>query len=101
MCHVDSCHRMILPWAPFQKESYNKIVDIAELNSSNIELRLRFVVRFFLKQVPGNVGHVIKVWVGSGGENAFSKYRIPPNYHPCPHNPPPDFLLYFYLLSPT
>ena len=41
------------------------------------------------------------------------KYRIRPNYRPCPHNPPPltyyrplddlfpDFLLYFHLLSPT
>ena len=28
-------------------------------------------------------------------------YRIQPNYRPCPHNPPPDFLLYFHLLSST
>ena len=29
-------------------------------------------------------------------------YRIWPNYRPCPHDrPPPDFLLYFHLLSPT
>ena len=48
-----------------------------------------------------------------------SEYRIRPNYRPCPHNRPPDFLnfiftyyhilddlcpdflLYFHLLSPT
>ena len=50
----------------------------------------------------------------------YNKYRIQPNYRPCPHNRPPpltfyfiftyyrpiddlfpDFLLYFHLLSPT
>ena len=69
--------------------------------------------------------------LASGGSIIFGKlkhpyadhhsntYRIRPNYRPCPHNPPPDFLLYiftyhrplddlfhdfllyFHLLSPT
>ena len=28
-------------------------------------------------------------------------YRIRPNYRPCPHSRPHDFLLYFHLLLPT
>ena len=43
------CERMVPPWALFYKESYNK----SYLLYFNIDLRLRFVVRFFVKRGPG------------------------------------------------
>ena len=33
-------------------------------------------------------------------KTTFITYRIRPNYRPCPHNSPPDFLLYITTLSP-
>ena len=54
-----------------------------------------FMFRFILSKWPFQRGWPLNKGCLSKG---VPLYRIRPNYHPCPHNRPPDFFTLFSLI---